>query len=158
VQRLLLNEWHEFSQTGTYRIRITLIDDSLAARGIPAADRPSTEFSVDIGPRDPAQLERISEELADRAIGAATLEESMQAGNVLRYIRDPLAVNSLIRVLQQGSLVEEYAVDGLGRIGTPDAIAALEAAQFHPDEDVRAAVRFTLETLRSGAQGAGRKE
>ena len=147
VQRLLLNEWYEFPEIGSYQIKMTLLADPFVVSGVANADRPSTEFSVDIGPRDPAQLERISRKLADTAIGAATLEESMQAANALSYIQDPVAVPSLARVLQQGSLVEQYAVDGLGRIGTPEAIAALEAAQNHPDEDVRGAVRAMIERL-----------
>jgi HEAT repeat protein len=68
----------------------------------------------------------------------------MEAASALSYIQDPLAVASLVRVLQNGSLVEHYAVDGLGRIGGPEAIAALLAAQDHPDEEVRAAVRLML--------------
>ena len=108
---------------------------------------PRRSFQWTLVPGDPAQLERVSRKLADTAIGAATLEESMQAANALSYIQDPVAVPSLARVLQQGSLVEQYAVDGLGRIGTPEAIAALEAAQNHPDEDVRGAVRAMIERL-----------
>jgi hypothetical protein len=152
AQRLLLNEWYEFRQIGTYRIQMTLLDDPFVTSGAADADRPSTEFSVVIGPRDPAQLERVCQELADRAIGGATLEESMDAANALSYIRDPLAVESLVRVLQEGSLVEHYAVDGLGRIGSPEAIAALEAAQGHPDEEVRAAVRRVLDVLQGRPQ------
>jgi len=133
---------------------MTLLEDPFAIGEDANGDRPSTEFSVEIGPRDPAQLESVSKELADRAIGGTTLEESMEAANALSYIRDPLAVDSLARVLQQGSLVEQYAVDGLGRIGSPEAIAALQAAQDHPDEEVRAAVRLMLEALQGQAPGA----
>jgi hypothetical protein len=154
VERLLLNEWYEFRLTGTYRIKLTLLGGSSGASGTARADRPVTEFSVQIGPRDPAQLERVSHELADKAMGGATLEESMEAANALSYIRDPLAVDSLARVLRQGSLVEHYAVDGLGRIGNPQAIAALVAAQDHPDEEIRAAARFMLGVLQERAQGA----
>jgi hypothetical protein len=153
VERLLLNEWYDFPLTGTYRIKIALLDDSGTTES-GSADRPSTEFTVQINPRDPAELERVSQELADKAISGATLEESMDAASALSYIRDPLAIDSLIRVLQHGSLVEHYAVDGLGRIGNPEAIAALEAAKNHPDEEVRAAVRYMLAVLHGQAQGA----
>jgi HEAT repeat protein len=46
-------------------------------------------------------------------------------------------------------LVEHYAVAGLGRIGSPDAIAALKAAQNNPDEDVRSAVRSVLRSIQA---------
>jgi hypothetical protein len=153
VERLLLNEWYDFPLTGTYRIKIALLDDS-GTNDSASAGRPSTDFTVQINPRDPAQLEDVCQELANKAISGATLEESMDAASALSYIRDPLAIDSLIRVLQHGSLVEHYAVDGLGRIGSPKAIAALEAAQNHPDEEVRAAARYMLEVLHGQAQGA----
>ena len=154
-RRLLLNEWYEFPETGTYRVMLTLLDD--ATPDVTGDyDRPSTEFSIQITPRNPGRLEYLARELADRAIGGATLQESMEAASALSYIRDPLAIGSLVRVLRQGSLVEHYAVEGLGRIGNSEAIAALEAAQDHPDEDVRAAVRITLGAVRERAQGASR--
>jgi HEAT repeats len=138
---------------------MTLLDAPFVTSEDANANRPSTEFSVAIGPRDPLQLRRLSQEFADRAIGGATLEESMKAAAVLSYIRDPVAVESLVRVLQQGSWVEQYAVEGLGRIGSAEAIAALVAAQDHPDEDVRAAVRRTLQLLQGQAQGeSGHKD
>jgi len=149
VQTLLLNEWYGFRQTGTYLVKVTLLDGSSANGGTGAAGRPSAEFSVEIGPRDPAKLVRIAQKLADQAIGAATLVESMDAANALSYIRDPVAVASLARVLQKGSLVEQYAIDGLGRIGNPEAIDALEAAESHPDPEVGAAARRMLEELQA---------
>ncbi|MGH6848485.1 MAG: HEAT repeat domain-containing protein [Methylocella sp.] len=153
VEKLLLNEWYDFPQPGTYHIKATPLEDSSGASGAANANRPSTAFSLQIDPRDPGQLERICQGLADRAIAATTYEEKEAAANALSYIRDPLAVPSLVRVLQHGSMVENYAVDGLGRIGSPAAIEALIAAQNHPDEDVRAAARSMLGALREGGQG-----
>lgn len=152
VEKLLLNEWYEFAQTGTYRIKMTLLNDDLVTSGTAALPQPSTEFSLQIGPHDPTGLEVVSQELADRAIGGERLEERIEAANALSYIRDPLAVDSLVRVLWQGSLVAHYAVDGLRRIGSVEALAALQAATDHPDEDVRATVRSTLETLHNQVQ------
>jgi hypothetical protein len=153
AERLLLNEWYQFPLSGSYKIKMTLLDGPLVTSETANADRPSTEFSVQIGPRDPAELESISQKLADRAMSAATIEQRMEAANALSYIRDPVAVDSLARVLQQGELVQHYAVEGLGRIGTPEAIAALVGAQYLRDEDVRAAVRSMLEVLQGRAQG-----
>jgi hypothetical protein len=65
-------------------------------------------------------------------------------GEVASLARDSGERGSLARVLEKGSLVEECAVEGLGRIGGPEAIAALEAAQDRPDVEVRAAVRRVL--------------
>jgi hypothetical protein len=141
---LLLNEWYKFLQTGPYRMKITLSDASSAA-----SDRASQEFFLQVHPRDPAHLSPIADKLADTAVMGATLAERMDAANALSYTVDPLAVPSLRRVLQQGSLVEHYAVTGLGRIGSPDAIAALKAAQNNPDEDVRSQVRSVLRSIQA---------
>lgn len=151
VKPLLLNEWHDFEATGTYYVTVALLP---AAPGEDAAtiEHPHAEFTVNVTPRDAAQLQRIAEELADLAINGKTLAISMDAAKALSYMRDRQAVGSLARVLQQGTLVEHYAVDGLVQIGTPEAIAALEAAQNHPDEDVRTAVRSALEALQQGPQ------
>jgi len=149
AERLLLNEWYEFSQVGTYRIKLTLLNDDQLATGLP---QPSTEFSVKINPHDSSGLAVICQELADQAINGETLEERMDAANTLSYIRDPLAVDSLVRVLWQGSLVSHYAVTGLARIANPQALSALEAAQDHPVDDVRAMIHSTLEELHNQIQ------
>jgi hypothetical protein len=105
----------------------------------------STTFSVRIGRRNAARLSVIANRLANRAIAGDSYVERMQAANTLSFIDDPAAIDSLLRVLQRGALVEDYAVRGLGRIGSPAAIVALTgAAHNHADEDVRAAARSTL--------------
>ena len=109
MEKLLLNEWYAFPLTGTYGIKMTLLNDDRTAR----ADLPATDFSVHIGPRNPAKLALISRELAVKAITGATLKEKMEAAKTLSYIVDPEAVDSLVRVLQQGAMVAHYAVDGL---------------------------------------------
>jgi hypothetical protein len=145
TEKLLLNEWYEFPETGTYRIKMTLLDDDAPN----PSERPSTEFFVQVGTRDPMALQRSAQGLADRAIAAKTLAERMEAASALSYIRDPLAVRELVRVLWQGSLVAHYAVDGLARIGSPEAKAALNAARYHEDKDIRALVRSALEGLQA---------
>jgi hypothetical protein len=150
---LVLNEWYNFPEPGTYRITMTLVDGSSAA----GTDRASTNFSVQIGQRNPARLRDIATGLADKAIIGATYAERREPANALSFIDDPVAVDSLVRVLHRGSLVEHFAVNGLGRIGTPKAIAALVAAAHnHPDEDVRAAASSTLRARERRGQGGSR--
>jgi hypothetical protein len=146
VEKLLLNEWYDFPQPRTYQIKITLLDDSADPAAV-AANQPSTEFSVQVGPRDPAEVTRLAQQLADTAIGGATLEDKMEAAKTLSYVLDPLAVRSLVRVLQQSPIVAHYAVDGLGRIRNPEAIDALTAARDYLNEEIRTAVRYTLAVI-----------
>lgn len=146
VKPLLLNEWNDFKASGTYHIALALLPAE-GAGDSGTGEHPRTEFTVHVTRRNPAQLERVAEELAGQAIRSKTMAISMDAAKALSYIRDPQAVGNLARVLQQGSLVEEYAIAGLARIGTPEAVAALLAAQDHPREEVRDAVRNALENL-----------
>jgi hypothetical protein len=147
VKPLLLNEWNDFTATGDYHITVALLPAERTTNDEGTGERPRTGFTVHVTPRNPARLQRVAEELAAQAIGGKTMATSMDAAKALSYMRDPQVVSSLVRVLQQGSLVEHYAVDGLARIGTPEAVAALMAEQDNPSEEVRAAVRTALENL-----------
>lgn len=144
-QRLLLNEWYDFTNEGTYRATMTL--DGAAAGG----DRPAAKFSVTIGPRNAARLQAIANQLADKAIAGATYAERRAAAESLSFIDDPVAVDSLIRVLQEGLQVGQQAAIGLGRIGTPKALSALgTATRLHPDEDVRTTASSVLKARQRG--------
>jgi hypothetical protein len=149
TERLLLNEWYQPRRVGTYRIRVTLL--AASSRGVANAAGPSADFAVDVGPRDPGQVGLAAQQLADSAVAGARVEERMEAAHALSYILDPAAVPSLVRVLEQGGSVAPQAVDGLARIGNPEATAALVAAQQDPDEAVRAEAGYMLELLRRGA-------
>ncbi len=94
---------------------------------------------------------RTSGQLADLAVGAPTLEQSMEAAHVLSFVRDPAAVPHLARVVRQGKYVEDFAIQGLGRIANQEALEALlKTARTHSDPEVRALASFTLEGLKSG--------
>jgi hypothetical protein len=150
VEKLLPNEWYNFPVTGTTQIKLTL-DDAAAATGVVGVNQPSTEFSVHVAPYDPASVTRLAQRLADTAIGGPTLEDKMEAAKTLSYVLDPLAVSSLVRVLQQSPIVAHYAVDGLGRIRNPEAIDALTAARDYLNEEIRTAVRYTLAMIQGQA-------
>jgi hypothetical protein len=140
TEKLLLNEWYAFPASATYRVTATLLNDD----GLPGANQPSTVFSVQVGPRNSMQLQAMAQELAAKAISGASLDEKREAARTLSHLVDPVAVNSLIQVLQQDPFVAPYAVRGLARIGTPEARAALLAAQNDPNEEVRSTARQAL--------------
>lgn len=150
---LLLNRWNDFSSVGDYRIRITLNGSITSQNGGVLAAQPSQVLYLHVGPRDAQKLGATASAQADAAINASAIEERMTAAETLSYIKDPLAVPQLIRVLNQGTFVEHFAVQGLGWIANPQAIVALWEATAHPDSDIRALAVFTLNTL--GQQGFG---
>ena len=147
VRRLLLNEWDNFSRVGSYKVKISLVSPSEDAPAAAAKVNLTTEFALEIGPRDPYQLSLIAEQLAVKAISGTNYADSAEAARVLSYIVDPLAVSSLIKVLHHAPLVANYAVQGLGRIHNAQALAALEAAQNDPDADIRDLARNELGAL-----------
>jgi hypothetical protein len=144
---LLLNEWNSFATEGTYKVSISLLGSIVASNGEVVAEQPSGEFYLQVGSRNAEQLGQISSQLGDEAIGGASMKQRMDAAQTLSYIDDSLAVPQLTRVLSQGTFVEQYAVEGLGRIGNSDAVSALWSAVGHPDPDVRSLVWFTLNQL-----------
>jgi hypothetical protein len=141
---LLLNQWNDFAAVGDYKVKITLLGAVTSLHGEALADHPSQELYVQVEPRDAQRLTQICGDLADAAITAPTMSERMEAAETLSYVNDPVAVPHLIRVLNQGTFVEQYAVEGLGRIASPQAIGALWGAMTHPDPDVRSLAYFTL--------------
>jgi hypothetical protein len=147
-EKLLLNEWYPFDQAGTYLVGLRVRDGSneLTTNG-------GAALSLEVRPTDPLHLRHVADALADRAVNGSTYEERREAANALSYMVNPAAIPALARVLRDGSLVEEYAVMGLGRIGTPEAAAILTAAQNHRDPDIRAQVLSALRSLRTRSVG-----
>jgi hypothetical protein len=151
---LLLNQWSDFAIVGDYRVKISLLGSVTSSSGVVLAAQPSQVLYLHIGPRDVQRLAQISADLADAAIHAPTMDERMEAAQTLSYVRDPVAVPQLARVLNQGTFVEQYAVEGLGRIGNSSSIVMLLSATAHADPDIRSLAVFTLGQIRQGASPA----
>ncbi len=149
---LLLNQWNDFAAIGDYKVTVTFLGSIKGASGAVLASQPSQDLYLHVGPRDARQLGSIASALADAAIHAPMIDERMAAAQTLSFINDPIAVPQLIRVLNQGTFVEQYAVEGLGRIGNPAAVGALWGAMAHPDPDIRSLTVFTLKTMGLGGQ------
>jgi PBS lyase HEAT-like repeat len=146
-QPLLLDEWFDFRAEGTYRVKVVLLDPADPGKQPQMSSRPSADFVIEIRPRDQALLAQLAQSLADKAIGTGAVADRVDAAKALSFIRDPEAISSLVRVLEHGKMVEFYAVDGLARVGTPEAISALQRAESHPDTDVRARAKRHLGAL-----------
>jgi hypothetical protein len=150
--RLLLNRWSDFASPGDYAVKITLLCSVISEDGAIVALAPSQELHLRVEQPDAATLRAIAAELAHTALTAPNIAERMEAAQTLSYINDPVAVPELARVLEQGTFMEQYAIEGLGRIATPQAVAILWNAMSHADPEVRSFARFTLSQV--GAQGA----
>jgi hypothetical protein len=92
---------------------------------------PSTNFAVQIGPRDPAQLVKVCEELTDEAMDSDS-PYSWTAGEALRHVVDPVVVPCLKRLSQTNAFSD--AIEGLSLIanaGDSAAMAALVSIANH---------------------------
>jgi hypothetical protein len=85
---------------------------------------------------------------------ASSLVRSKSGKNGKPDLVQQAPIPQLTRVLNQGTFVEQYAVEGLGRVGNAAAIASLWVATAHSDPDIRSLAVFTLDQLRRGAHPA----
>ena len=81
---------------------------------------------LEILPRDELALSKKCNDLASAVEGASSAsQEAADAALALRYVRDPIAVPYLLRVLRAQRLVENFAIKGLEDIANELAVKAL---------------------------------
>jgi hypothetical protein len=121
-QRLLLNEWQQFDTPGVYRVtmHVEQAENSCETRALSA----STE--IEITPRDPKRLGEICDKLA---IAAKTpdVRTSVAAAEALSYTRDDVCLPALTKVLKESLHGRSWALTGLARLGSQEAVLAVAA-------------------------------
>ncbi len=131
-QKLLLNEWVSFDMMGSYEIKIALAAPSLIEAGSRSGDDVPAEFSFQailyVSSRNPERLRETCELLTKQAESASSYEEASQAALTLSYVRDPIAVPYLDRVLHANPLVDVLAINGLEAIANKEAIEVIISA------------------------------
>jgi hypothetical protein len=151
-QKLLLNEWTQFSLVGKYDIKIALASPVVAGDGVGNEDSNPSEFSSEvkllISPRDPVQLKETCESLAGQVERASSYEQAAQPALALSYVRDPIAVPYLDRVLHARRLVEVFAISGLEAIANEDAVRTMiSALSIHEPPETASIARAGLESI-----------
>lgn len=147
-QELLLNEWYQPKEPGTYsfcgRIEPPVADESGREIGTLAP----APLVIEVLPRDQAVLRAVCEDLEGPA-RSANAEVASRAARALAHVNDPVAVPFLKRVLVARGHGAYYAIEGLGRIGGRAAIEAL--IDSFPDLGgfERLQVRSTVARLRA---------
>jgi hypothetical protein len=126
--KLLLNEWYDFSEVGTYRIRLELKNGfstvTDAALDVPAA----ATIGVEMTPRNEWSLRAICEELAATVESASSTQTMLDAAHTLEYVTDPIAVPYIRRVMAKTNWVDWILFEGLARIGNEEAREVLVSA------------------------------
>lgn len=76
------------------------------------------------------------------------MELTMEAAAALALVRDPVAADYLRRIIESDRLVDEYAIQGLERLGTSEARAVLEATTHNRHRKTAELARAALQRLR----------
>jgi hypothetical protein len=128
TQRLLLSEWYDFAASGPHSIQLQSRATMRTVDGRTVQPVPADKIVVQVGLRDDEDLRRVCGELATQSITGRTVQQRVDAALALSLVRHIVAIPFLAQVLEHGVSVEEYAIQGLGRIGTREATDILIAS------------------------------
>jgi hypothetical protein len=144
-QRLLLNEWYDFKTVGTYVVTIMLNTSFRSGSGQVFQPPQASSFTIVVGPKSVETLQLICKELAETAATTGT-GGGPDAALALSYIEDSVATPFLRDVLFRTSnpRSKRYTAEGLGRMGSAEAITALIDRLQGADEVTNSAVRSAL--------------
>lgn len=142
--RYLLNEWHTFSSSGKYRIEGRILNPVEAEGPQPVTTELRGSMHLEVLPSDPAHLQELGNDLAQRAIQPSSFLEGQEAVFTLSQIKDPIVVPFLHKVVEKAPFRRDLAIQALGRIGTRDAIEVLISLASDPNAGDRKLAAFTL--------------
>lgn len=158
-QTLVLNEWESFDQVGDYTIEVTVPAPKELATGCGAV---SASIHLRVTPREPARLKLACERL-EATILQGTPEQGREAAEALSFAADDVCVPSLTRLLKGSFLGSVFAIQGLARLRTVAAVAAVVDAWEELDRTSRQRLlsEFSFvgrgELLRDALRRAGKK-
>jgi hypothetical protein len=146
TQQLLLNEWQEFALVGKYRVlvRIEQSPGSCIGEGLSAVT------GIEILPRDEPRLTKICNELATAAV-SLNAASATTAAEGLSFTGDEACLGALVRVLKGDARGRSWALTGLARIGTKEAVAAV-AGEWHRFDEFDQAEALTVFTTNGKSQ------
>jgi hypothetical protein len=151
-QRLLLNKWYQIAEPGEYVVQARLVDSIHTESGVPIKSPDAQEIRVSVGSRDPERLGRVCAKLEEVTLGSSDYETRAEAALALSYVRDPVAVPHLGEVLKRGGVLRGVAIEGLVRVGTPEAVEILRSNLKTPDQELKVQIKAALEEIKSGVQ------
>ena len=149
-QRLLLNEWYDFSTPGAYTVQMV---NSSSPFETTTADLTALPLHIEkivvrIGPRDHGQLGRVCRDLLAVVLADRPLQERVDAADALSRVQDPVAIPYLKEIIEKSfSSIQPYGFHGLGRIGNAEATEILIASMSIGDRELQRMVVRELTQL-----------
>jgi len=132
---LVLNQWFEFGEEGSYVINI----------GLKSAQAPAT-LHLEVKARDATQLASFCSELLSRIQANTSAQDSLAAVQALSYVRDPVAVSAWGELLRRPDL-SMTAISNLADIGGYGATKVLISRLGASDEGTRSSIRSALQSI-----------
>jgi hypothetical protein len=141
-QDMLLNQWVSFAESGKYEIEIRLLQQESSR-----VEVHPFRTTIEILPLDPTRLRDVCSGLAQKVDDASSYQKASDAALALSFVRDPIAVPYLQRVLYAKQLVEPIAIGGLEQVGNEEAARVLVDALNGMSPDVALIARAALERM-----------
>lgn len=148
-QTFLLNQRYQFDNQGDYKVQVTLRGGIWTESGKPVPVASSV-LALSVAPRDPKRLENVCDRLAKASSGYSNYQALQDAAVSLSYIQDPVAVPYLAKVLSYHNSVSQYAVQGLVRIGSADALQVLKSNLITADSLLRMQIQEGIQEIETG--------
>jgi hypothetical protein len=148
---LVADEWLSISRAGRYRLQVRFVGTAVTSGGHSVAMERATELRFLVVPQDVARLRSTSERLAGlalRAPGVTIIDAQGRAVTALANVRNVVAIPSLVTVAA-ANRSPSIAIDGLLRIGGPEARAALVELSRNANRDVSDLARSALARVKS---------
>jgi hypothetical protein len=148
-QQILLNEWFEFPDVGLYGLDVRFSGVIRAASGETVEVPRTGSLGIEVLPRDEDQLRQVCDALLDRVRQSRESDEARDAARALASINDPIVVQYLPAVIKTEIMVADCAIDALQRLGTDEAIWALEEAAKDKRQTVSELAQSALAAIRA---------
>jgi hypothetical protein len=147
---LLVNEWYNFREPGSYKIQVNLVESPTLEPGKIIKVWSSPEMRLTVLPRNPVRLREVCEKLTTRGLSEADLPAAAEAAVALSYIQDPVALPYLGRLLTAKNGMAPLAIQGLVRIGTPGALSVLDSHRATSNGSLRVLIQQGIQEIKAG--------
>jgi hypothetical protein len=144
---VVLNQWIDFSKTGTYEVTTTFSGPVRTSAGTALAVDRVFRQRITILPRDQVSLRDTCDRLLKVYESQSEGFASYDALQGLTHTIDPVAVPYLLRAAE-GRRFADQSISALAKIGGPEARSALETLSRHSDGMVALLARQALRTIK----------
>jgi hypothetical protein len=148
--KLLMNEWFDFNEVGTYKVEISLDSPIQTVSSKRVDAQVNNIFTIQIEPRNPTKLQEKCEGLFKIIETSNNYSEVLEAATALSFINDEVAVPYLKKALNSRKPVGITALTGLGRIANKEATGIVKETLHDPRADVAAYAKWVLQQIAQG--------